>query len=694
MTEKKDHKKNELAMRRYLVLAILLGLFALLCAGKLFYTTVVMADRWEEKGAGSRYGLAVIQPERGSIMASDGELLAVNVRFYNVLLDMGSNALDVSEFRKNLSALCDSLAAFRRGGKSAEEWKTLLEAELAKPQAKRTHRLMLFRDCSSAEYVQIRNYPYFEGRSRNVLYSTPVVERLRPYGIMAARSIGSVRWNEATGECHGRSGMEMSLDSLLYGTPGLAKKVQFVNTIALWDSVSPVRGYDVKTTIDIDIQDMLEDELMKMCKFAKANWGTAVLMEVKTGDIKAISNLQLDTVDGSYWEQVNHAMRGYEPGSVIKPISMLIALEDNLVRLDERIPTGKRFPYPASRPITDSHSYESLTPAGVIACSSNIGMTKIILRGFEQNPGRFYTRIKQIGMLDPLNTGIAGECPPRIDSLPSTPGGRIDLTRTCYGYRTLIPPIYTLAMYNAIANDGRFVRPRLVKELWRDGKCDSVIPVSYVRDRICSPQTAAALRDMLTGVVWSKGGTARVLRNNFVKIAGKTGTAYDIVDGHYDYRKKRVAFCGFFPADNPMYTCIVVMQGGNRGASYSSGTVLMNTALRMYAHGMLGNKSDYRTELDNHKNPPLLFHTDDVEREAIVEGLDGQNVRMLVQRPVATGVPSVLNMGLRDAVARIESCGLIVGQVEGTGFVFRQEPEAGSPIRKGERVRLYLRNMN
>lgn len=231
-------------------------------------------------------------------------------------------------------------------------------------------------------------------------------------------------------------------------------------------------------------------------------------MDVKTGDIKAISNLERSKSGNGYIEALNYAVVGFEPGSVVKPISMMIALEDGIVNdLEEVIPIGKSWAYGGGRPITDSHFNASLRVREVIEQSSNIGMARIITRKYDKNPKGFVDRLREIGFLEPMHTGIAGEVVPYFNPDPA----RVDLSRMCYGYTSQIPPIYTLSIYNAIANGGRYVRPRLVKGL-RTETLDSILPVSYIRDRICSEENARKMQYMLKQVVWGSHGTGRSLK--------------------------------------------------------------------------------------------------------------------------------------------------------------------------------------
>ena len=391
---------------------------------------------------------------------------------------------------------------------------------------------------------------------------------------------------------------------------------------------------------------------------------------------------------------MNRAVLGYEPGSVIKPISMLIALEDGIVsNLQEQIPIGRSFPYAGGRGITDSHFNSSLSVAEVIEQSSNIGMTRIITRRYDAHPGGFYHRLKQIGFLEPMHTGIAGESTPRIDSVPTNRGGRISLSRQCYGYATEIPPLYTLSVYNAIANGGRYVRPRLVSRLTGED-IDSVLPVTYIRDRICSEENAKKLQHMLTNVVWGPHGTGRRLKSDLVRIAGKTGTCYMIEGGSYNTGKKRLAFCGFFPAEAPKYSCIVLTchpKQNALGAASTSGEVLKNVALKLYSRGMLGNSSDLSAESAVDDSPVLYASARTGHHERVRDELGVKGARRSLAKPkaVAKGVPDVVGYGLRDAIAILEKAGYNV-TFHGSGYVTRQTPAAGGLAPRGQRVTLSL----
>jgi len=379
----------------------------------------------------------------------------------------------------------------------------------------------------------------------------------------------------------------------------------------------------------------------------------------------------------------------------MKPISMMVALEDGIITdINTPIATGTSWTY-EGRVITDPHGGGSLTPKQIIETSSNIGMSKIIVKKYGSNPGGFRDRLEEMGFFEPIHSGIGGETTPVIAKLGNKRRDRVALTRMAFGYTTMIPPLSTLAMYNAIANDGKYVRPRLVKKLSRDGEPDSIIPVTYIRKQVCSPENAQKLREMLKAVVWGERGTARKwVQDKRVPIAGKTGTAYTITNGHYG-NQKRLAFCGFFPYDKPKYSCIVLMLGANRGAGASSGMVMKNVALKMYARGLLGDAPSY-IDSDKKKettSPPTLY--------ASMNNLSISNTKRGLQidaphvfeRPKQSskGVPNVKGLSVREAIRRLEDVGLCA-RFNGKGYVVAQSLPAGSSFTTGQIITLQLKN--
>ncbi|MCH5318276.1 MAG: transpeptidase family protein [Paramuribaculum sp.] len=695
MSAKKKSNRKHILMRYGWIIVVIL----LLAAGiiyKLVDTTVISADAWNAKAMKELSRTDTILPERGNILASDGSILATNLRYYTLRIDYRSEKFQEDTLKKYITTLSDSMARYFPI-RDSKEWQAHLLKPLAKEKAERPRAYRLIDNISYADYRRIKTFPFFSiaNKNKNGLTIESKMRRVNPYGDMARRSIGGVGATAECKEIHGISGLEKALDSLLYGKSGLAKKVPLTKGIVNWTDKPATNGYNISTTIDIKMQDIVENELNNTLSYVDADWGVAVLMDVQTGDIKAISNLEKNPRADNYIEGMNRAVLGYEPGSVVKTLSMMIALEDGIVNnVNEVIPTGNSYAYAGGKAIKDSHGVGSVTVAEVIERSSNIGMTKIITRKYDSNPGGFYARLKEIGFLEPMHTGIAGETVPRIDSLPNDRGGRIGLSRQCYGYATEIPPLYTLSIYNAIANGGKYVRPRLVSRV-SGMDIDSIMPVTYIRDRICSEENAAKLRSMLTNVVWGNHGTGKLLRNDYVKIAGKTGTCYMIENGDYNNSKKRLAFCGFFPADNPKYSCIVLTANPKRyafGAANTSGQVLKNIAMKLYSRGMLGNSSDYNGEGSVDSSPTLYASTSAGRHKTVHKELPTGKKKKSLSYPkeVSKGIPNVVGFGLRDAIATLERAGYNV-EFSGAGYVAKQIPEGGTLLGEGKKIHLTLR---
>lgn len=686
-------KNRDYIMGRYIFIMVGIILVAIAVAVRLFSTTVIHAAEWEAK-AESLNRTRVVEPERGKILADDRTVLAANVNFYVPRLDLRSEGIKEDTLMRYLKPLCDSLAVISPY-RTARQWEEQISDAYTHRYTKRGVRSFpIGNKLTYSQLQRMKKFPFIKlGSSKSGFYYEEQPRRCNPYGRMAARSIGKIAYDTVKRRVAGSSGLERALDDMLYGEPGEASSAQYANSIGLWEHKPAKKGYDVLTTINVALQEIVEQELSAVCKSSEADWGTAVLMEVNTGEIKAISNLKYYPKIDDYMEGENHAVMGYEPGSVMKPISMMMALEDGIVSdLDATIATGHSFAYAHARPITDSHGMASMRIRDVIAYSSNIGMAKIILRRYESQPGMFHHRLREMGFFDPLNIGISGETVPVVDSVGNKNWDRVKLSRMAYGYSTLIPPICTLAMYNAIANGGRYVRPRLVQRFMREGEPDSIVPLTYIRDQVCTPGNARKLAEMLRNVV--EYGTGKSLRNDQVAIAGKTGTCYVTEVGRGYSSKKRLSFCGFFPYENPKYSCIVVMEGANCGAARSSGTVLKNVALKLYSLGMLNNISDFHASEQKSTTRPTFFATaaDRSNNYKLVANAGIKELkRFRSPRNVTDGeVPEVIGLGAREAISRLEAAGLKV-KLHGYGYVARQSVRAGTKAEKGTLVELTLR---
>ncbi len=709
---KQNNKQRILVRYGFVMLAFLM--IALAIVYKLVDTTVVKAPEWNERARKELSRIDTIAPERGNILASNGNILACNLKVYDIRLDCRHKKFaDLNPFPYDkLDSLADALDEYfprvpnlKENSETYEKntWRRRLREEFEKPVEKRTSALRLARQKTLEDFEQIRQFPFLRDMKgsgfRVPVYKEERNIRMYPYGKMAYRSVGRVNESEATGQIHGYSGLEKDLDSLLYGKPGFAKKVALTKGIGNWVTTPPQRGYDIVTTIDIDLQDILEQELLGVCQSVNAEWGTAILMEVETGEIKAISNIE-KLPDGTFGEALNRAVIAFEPGSVMKPISLMIAFEDGLVKsVNDMVDCS---PFQRTK---DPHAPSVKSMKQVIEMSSNTGISRVIFRGYSQNPEKFYDRLESIGFFEPMRSGIADEERPRVARLvgqnskgqPITMTARhLDLARQAYGYNTVIPPIYTLSYYNAIANKGKYVRPHLVKALRDEHGRDSVIPIDYIRHRLCSEETAEKVKQCIHEVVWGEHGTARAVRDDRVKVVGKTGTAYPMVPHKgYDISKRRYAFAGFFPYEKPKYSCMaLVMASSGTSANKTSGQVVKNMAVKMYSHGLLeGNGSMEHTPVNS---VPVASATIDKESGHLASALSTRKIkRRKGTPPTATGkrsVPDVVGYDIRSAVRILEEKGynaMIAGR--GTGAVAAQSHAAGSHMPAGTTVTLTLR---
>lgn len=694
---------------RYGLITIAFVFFSALVVYKLVETTIIKAPEWNERARRELSKTTVIPPERGNILASNGNILACNLKVYDIKLDLRHNKVLKDTPWAKIDSLADSLDYYYPRVRNLTQhpdtfkkysWHTRLKKEFEKAPEKRPRALRIAQKKTLEDFERIRQFPYlkdFKGKGFRIpIYKEEKNVRIYPYGRMAYRSIGRVNENFETGEFHGYSGLEKDLDTLLYGKPGKAKKVALTSSIGNWVSEPAVRGFDIHTTIDIDLQDMLEEELLNICMNSNAEWGTAILMEVETGEIKAISNIEL-LDNGTYGEALNRAVLPFEPGSVMKPISLMIAFEDGLVKsVNDMIDCS-----PFQR-TSDPHAPGVKSMKQVIEMSSNTGIARVIFRGYANDPSLFYDRLNSIGFFEPMHSGIAGECIPRIRKLlPKDSRGNnitmtarhLDLARQAYGYNTEIPPIYTLSVYNAIANGGRYVRPHLVSSLIDEEGRDSILPIDYIRERICSPETANKVKACLREVVWGEHGTARMVRDDRVEIVGKTGTAYPVEKGAYNQSKRRYAFAGFFPYENPKYSCMALVLGpSGTSANRTSGQVVKNMAVKMFARGLLDNSSTFTAQKSS--SVPILTASDKYNSSELTTALGiskSKKVKANAADDHNSGqVPNVIGYDAPTAVKLLEERGLDV-IIRGTGRVVSQSIPKGSTIKPGGKIVLDLR---
>ena len=708
-TQNKNNKSSILARYGFITAGFLIMAIAIMA--KLFTTTVIDAQKWNDRAQRDLARIDTLKPERGTLLASNGNILACNLKVYDIKIDLRHAKVQKRKLDwAVIDSLADSLDVYyprvsdllSRHPDTIRKysWHTRLKKEFEKAPGKRPRALRFVKKGSLVDFERLKGFPYlkdFKGRGfRNPLYVEERNVRIYPYGRMAFRSIGRVNENDR-GEFHGYSGLEKDLDSLLYGKEGYAKKVTMTSGISNWVTQPTRPGYTVQTTIDIDLQDMLEEQLHQVCRESNAEWGTAILMEVATGEIKAIANLE--NINGEYGEALNRAVRGFEPGSVMKPISLMIAFEDGLVKtVNDMIDCS-----PFQR-TNDPHAPGVKSMKQVIEMSSNTGIARVIFRGYGQDPSKFYDRLDSIGFFTPLRSGIAAEDTPHVRRLlPTDSKGNnitmtsrhLDLARQAYGYNTTIPPIYTLAYYNAIANGGLFIRPHLTKRIMGE-TIDSVLDPASMTRRVCSEKTAEKVRICLREPVWGEHGTARAVRDDRVAIAGKTGTAYPVFEhgGGYDKTRRRYAFAGFFPYENPKYTCMaLILAPAGTSANRTSGQVVKNMALKMYSRGMLDNASTF-TE-SRQESYPIMAASMRGNASALAKNLGGTVAKTIrTENPAhnisINAMPNVMGYDAPTALRILEEQGVNV-RLSGSGRVVGQSIPPGAELKKGAKILLTLR---
>lgn len=703
----KQNNKQHILARYGLIIGLFLFL-AIVITIRLLYTCIIDANRWNENALKALAVETRVLPERGNILADNGNILACNLLVYDIKLDLQHEAIVNKKitYNKSIDSLADSLDRYypmvdnfeqlTSEEKIKKSWHTRLKKQFSRKVTDRNRAIYIKKKGSLEDFERIKNFPFLKRFAKkkgnyNPLYRDDKHIRVYPFGKMAELSIGRVNYDTLTKSYHGYSGLERDLDSLLYGVDGKSQKIPLTTGMTDWIITQPKRGYDVHTTINIDMQDMLEEELKRVCIDSKASWGTALLMERKTGNIKAISNLE-KLPDGTYGEALNRAVLAYEPGSVMKAISLMIAFEDGLVNSVNDVVDTSPF-----QQTTDKHAPPVKNMKQVIEKSSNTGIARVIFRKYSKNPLEWHDRLKSIGFFEPFHTGIHEERIPYVPRLTpvDAKGNNVTMTarhlslaRQTYGYNTMIPPLYTLAYYNAIANEGILVYPRLIQSLRSEDGRDSVLKPK--QRRICSAETARKVSECVREVVISKSGTGHILEDDRVAIAGKTGTAFPLSHGVYDMSYRRLAFAGYFPYENPKYTMMVlILAPAGNGAARTSGMVIKNMALRLYSRGMLDNVSTYNTE--RFDSQPTFVASQDVNYSKLRNKLNISSIKQFKQTNSKPGIiPDLRGYDPKAAVEILERLGVNVKLV-GAGYVIEQSIPAGTKAVKGSSITLKLK---
>jgi len=708
----------------YFLVAIVFGLLVIAIILKAMHISLVEGDKWRKEGA-----KIITQPQnrevtapRGNIYSHDGQLMATTEYVYRLYIDFWADGLNGDTLKKYIEPLSVELAKMFPD-KSAAHYRSHIMAgwnmkvrekeqiDRGNKIPKKSREYKLFENNRQVNYLDlkaIRQMPFLkQNKNKSGLITKRFVTRTKPFGTLGSRTIGDIYGEFEKG---GKNGLELEYDSLLRGVPGTStlRKVngRFINVI----DIDPIPGKDIISTIDIKIQDITEKALLDKLKEIDAESGTAIVMEVSTGEIKAITNMGRIR-EGVWTETKNHAVADeIEPGSTFKVASMMVALEDGVVTPNDSVNTGNGVYKHPGGDITDHNAnrggYGRISASQSIRYSSNIGVAKIILKGYGNNYQKYVDGLYRIGLNEPLDLEIPGAGKSYIGK----PGRERDLLGMSYGYVTKVPPIYMLTFFNAIANDGKMVNPIFVKEIQQNGKTEERKKTKVIRNKICSDKTLAQIKEMLYDVVNQKDGTGKPVHSNFVEISGKTGTAR-ISGGKAGYTGgHQVSFCGYFPSSKPKYSIIVVIRKPRNGSP--SGGLMSGTVFKAIAEGIVSSALRQKVEdcpLDS--LTPLLpkvkhglfseakyamdkldisYKKDDLNGKWFVAETGEKEIILKDKTLIDNLVPNVVGMGAKDAVFLLENAGLKVN-LTGRGTVISQTITPGTRVTKGQTIAIALK---
>lgn len=668
----------------------------------------VERGKWAAMGEKYVYKTDEVLANRGDILARDGRLLASSVPYYSVYMDTRSSGMSPEVWSKGIDGLCAGLSRLV-GERSAAGWKTVLVN--ARRQGDRY--FLIKRKVDFETLKKLKELPVFrEGQYKGGMVSQAENKRIHPNDDLAERTIGYLNeGNEGT-----EVGVEGAFDRDLAGKNGVIVKQRLTggDWIPVDDinSVDTRDGNDVVTTIDIDLQDVATSALRTQLRKHDADHGCAVLMEVATGDIMAIANLELGD-DGGYHESYNFAVgESTEPGSTFKLASLMAAIEDGVIDTGDVVDTGNGSVKYYNKIVRDSHDegYGKLTVKQVFEKSSNVGTSKLIYEHYKDHPKDFVNRLYAMKLNEKLNLQIRGEGTPLIRYPGDKYWSGLSLPMMSHGYEVQLTPLQILTFYNAVANDGKMMKPRFVTEIRRNGTVLKSYGTEVIINSIASRSTIRKARKMLEGVV--EHGTATNLKDADYKIAGKTGTA-QIAKGKSGYKtgsgvSYQASFCGYFPAEYPIYSCIVVVSAPSNAVYYGNlvaGPVFKEISDKVYSTSFFRDYVTVKKDDRKYSAPDAgNGYRDDISE--VLRSFDikyrrtssdswvatresGDTIRLATVNTDHGLVPDVRGMTLRDAMYLLENSGLRV-EFSGKGRVKRQSPEHGAKIFEGSTVSLDL----
>lgn len=686
---------------------LLFVIAAVILFGKAVKISVIEGEKWKTLGDSLYLRYLPVEADRGNILASDGNFLATSLPFFDIRMDLRADGMTDEIFNRHIDSLAFELSTYVDPNRSAYEYKQWLIQQ----RKKGNRYLLLKRKATFAEMKKIRTFPLLN-RGSNIggFIAERKSVRQRPFGELAARSVGINRVNAQA------IGLEGSFDAELKGEEGrkLMKRVGRGMWIPVSDlsEIEPAKGADIYTTLDINIQDIAHQALSRGLNKYSADKGVALVMEVKTGALRAVCNLQKNR-DGSFMETYNHAIAtSTEPGSTMKTASVLALLESAGLSGDTRVSLGggkKRY---YDRWMYDSkmHGIHDSNLRYAFTHSSNVGISSLVSKYFGSEPKKFVDQLKRFGLTTPTYIEIEGETMPFIKEAGDRSAGwsGVSLPWMSIGYELSLTPLQILKFYNAIANDGKLLNPYMVEKVVKDGKVVKKFGSKTVKERIAKESSIEMLQDMMEGVVIE--GTGKNVTNGKFTVAGKTGTAqtdYNKGDIHIGYQ---ASFAGYFPAEEPVYSMIVVIYNPDKSKGYYgsavAGPVFREIAEKIYAIKAIDQKpiNQEAPTWATARLPVSTGFLEDFEylfRSIGMEYEPGSHVQWVQVNPVGEGVkfldkawdsnniPDVRGMGLRDAIYVLENAGLTV-KSKGMGKVIRQSLKPGQEV-KGQMIELTLR---
>ena len=650
MSEEQNFSKK--LMQRFYLLVTLILIFSIILIFKLFHIQFYE----NETGLGiepeSIVKNVILEPSRGNIYASDGNILATSIPRYELHWD--SDTTDDYLFESKKKTLADSIASLT--GVSSK----FILKKLEKAKKNKNRYFLVAKNVSYSDYKRYKSFPIFnQNVYRGGLIVEQEIKREHPLGKIAERTIGYEKLDN--NGSYFRVGLEGAFSEYLRGNPGIRLKQKIAN--GQWKPISdsnekePTEGFDLYTTLDVNIQEIVHNTLLGQLEKFGAEHGTVVVMEVKTGEIKAIANLGR-TVEGKYYEKLNYAVgEAHEPGSTFKLMAMIAALEDKVIDYNSLINTGKgELKFFGKYKVKDSKrgGHGIITASKAFEVSSNVGLVKIIYDNYKDNPKKFVDRLYNLGLNKTLGLPIKGEGIPKIPYPTDSNWDGLDLPWMAYGYGVAITPLQTLAFYNAIANDGEMVKPRFISKISNFGNLPTkVFSKHTLNPSVCSKETLNKVQQMLFNVVDKKWGTAFNIKDELLSMAGKTGTC------QVDYTSEEVqyisSFVGYYPVENPKYSCIVVIHRPNKSIGYYGSTVAA-PVFKTIAKKIF-NDIPKKIEISYSAFADLENNT----------------------------VPNVKGLNQKEAIKKLKNKGMTV-KVKGKGIVKSQSIKPGSKIKNQQKI--------